>query len=249
MRIVIGILGLIWKLYFFVIFTLTAIVMYPLITPLLTTTEKKKKAFKRFVLWSRILRYCTFYFIKVERREELPKGPFIILANHISYLDIFLMYSIFPHTPFLFLGKSELLSYPLLKTYFKKFNIPVDRKSRIRAARSLDHTRAEAAAGWSIAIFPEGKIPDHEHPKLVPFKMGAFILAKEMEMPIVNMTYLNNHILFSNPEELFGSARPGVSKVVIHPVIKKEEVMASEVKELRDRCFNLINEPLTRNRK
>lgn len=249
MRIITGILGLIWKLYFFVIFVLTALLMYPFITPLLTTTEKKKKAFKRFVLWSRVLRFCTFYFIKVERRGQLPDTPFLILANHISYLDIFLMYSIFPETPFLFLGKSELLHYPLLKTYFKKFNIPVDRSRTIKAARSLDQTREEAAAGWCIAIFPEGKIPDHEHPNLVPFKMGAFRLAKEMEMPIVNVTYLNNHVLFSNPEDLLGPARPGVSRVVIHPAITKEEVIKSEAKELRDRSFNLINEPLLSERK
>ena len=52
------------------------------------------------------------------------------MANHTSYLDIFLMYSILPKYPFVFLGKSEILSYPLIGTFFKDLNVPVDRKDK-----------------------------------------------------------------------------------------------------------------------
>lgn len=245
MRIPLGLVGLVWKLYIAVIFTVTAILMYPLIVPFLTSTKQKKRAFRIFVFWSRLFRVLTFYPIKKIQREELPDSAVIILANHSSYLDIFLMYSILPDKPFLFLGKSDILKYPLIKTYFKRMNIPVFRGNRIKAARSLQQAAEEIKEGWSIVIFPEGGIPDHQQPALGPFKSGAFILAKKMEVPVVNLTFLNNYKLFSDPTLILGPAYPGLSKVIIHPTIAAEEVRQTDARELMNKCYGIINAPLT----
>ena len=102
----------------------------------------------------------------------------------------------------------------------------------------------EMKNGWSIAIFPEGGIPDYDNPKMVPFKTGAFKLAKSLNRPIVSITFVNNYFLFSDPSEILGPARPGISKVVIHDVISAEEVSKSSVEELCDKSFHLINDPL-----
>lgn len=244
MRIVLGIPSLLWKLYIAVIFGVTAIFYYPIIVPFLFSDNKKKKAFRIFVVWSWTVRVFCFYLVKKKKSSTLPDGPYIIVANHASYLDIFLLYSIMSKEPFLFLGKSEILRYPLLKTYFKRMNIPVHRSSAIKSARSLVAAAKESKKGWSLVIFPEGGIPDVNNPKMIPFKEGAFQLAKSLKVPIIPMTFTNNHKLFSDPTQLFGPARPGVSHVYIHPFISAEEVERMSQKELKDKCFAVVNEPL-----
>ncbi|GAB5417308.1 MAG: hypothetical protein Crog4KO_28900 [Crocinitomicaceae bacterium] len=244
MKVLVGVLGLIWKLYIAVVFAVTALVLYPIIRPLLSSDKGRNKAFKVFVFWSRIFRVFCLYGVKKVKNSPLPDGPYIILANHASYLDIFLMYSILPNSPFLFLGKSELLSYPIIKAYFKHMNIPVFRGDRAKAARSLIRASKEAKNGWSIMIFPEGGIPDGQAPKMIRFKNGAFQLAKHLELTIVPITFTNNHKLFSDPTEILGPARPGISKVHIHEAISPETIATMDVTELRNYCFEIINAPI-----
>jgi 1-acyl-sn-glycerol-3-phosphate acyltransferase len=185
-----------------------------------------------------------FVWVIREKKSPIPKGPFMIIANHSSYFDIFLMYSILPHHRFLFLGKSEILSYPLVKTFFKRLNIPVDRNDRRKAAQSFMQARQEIQKGWSLVIFPEGGIPDGITPTMIPFKEGAFKLAKSEKIPIVPITFLDNYHLFSDPGDVFGRAHPGISRVCIHPAITVEEVNSLSEKELSQKAFSIVGEPL-----
>ena len=75
--------------------------------------------------------------MKRVKTSKLPKGPYLVVANHASYLDIFLMFSLLPRSPFLFLGKSEILKYPIIKAYFRRMNIPVFRDNKLKAAKSI----------------------------------------------------------------------------------------------------------------
>ncbi|MEC7005687.1 MAG: lysophospholipid acyltransferase family protein, partial [Bacteroidota bacterium] len=68
------------------------------------------------------------YEIKMESTIPFNK-PYIICPNHKSYLDIVLMYLIIPHD-FAFIGKSELLKWPVVRIFFKRgVDIPVYRDS------------------------------------------------------------------------------------------------------------------------
>lgn len=190
------------------------------------------------------MRIFCLYPVRFKKRSSLPKAPYIIVANHSSYLDIFLMYSILPNSPFLFLGKGEILKYPIIKTYFKGLNIPVHRKDRAKAARSFIMSKEAVAKGWSLVIFPEGGIPDDNNPKMMPFKKGAFRLAKELKVPIIPVTFTNNYQLFSDPTQFLGPARPGFSKVYVHEYISPGTYEEMTESELSDYCFNIINEAL-----
>ena len=158
--------------------------------------------------------------------------------------DIFFMYSLIPKHPFVFLGKSEILSYPIIRTYFKNLNIPVYRKDKSKAGQSLLLAEKAVQQGWSIAIFPEGGIPDDDNPKMIPFKDGAFKLAKSLEIPVVPITFLNNFYLFSDPTLILGPARPGIAHAILHNVVSKEQVQSMTVNELREYCFEVISKPL-----
>lgn len=236
-----GILSLLWKCYVGIIFTVFALALYPLFVIILSNNKWKKISFRLFVFWSWLMRIFCFYRVKKVLDSPLPKGPYILVANHASYLDIFFMYSIFPHHPFLFLGKGEILAYPIIRTYFKGLNIPVHRKDRGKAATSFSLAKKAVHDGWSLVIFPEGGIPDDDNPKMIPFKKGAFKLAKALNIPIVPVSFTNHYKLFSDPFDFFGPARPGISRVYIHPHISSEEVSEMTESALLDECFNRIN--------
>lgn len=177
------------------------------------------------------------------KTSSIPNEPYIVIANHSSYLDIFFMTSVIPNNPLLFLGKSELLNYPILGTYFRKLHIPVFRKDKIKSAKSFIQAKKAVKKGWSLMIFPEGGIPNENLPNMVPFKDGAFKLAKTLNVPIVPITFTNNYILFSDPEHFLRRAHPGISKVYIHSFIDKETVALLSEKELMQKCFDVIQEP------
>jgi 1-acyl-sn-glycerol-3-phosphate acyltransferase len=243
MKVFTGILSLCYKLYVGAIFVTTLILFYPFFFIVLSRKCWRKHSFPLNIAWSYVVRVLTFIHPYKVHKTEVPEGPYMIIANHTSYFDIFLLYSLLPNHRFLFMGKSELLSYPLIKTYFKRLNIPVYRKDRLKAAKAFIQAKQAIAEGWSVVIFPEGGIPD-KCPKMIPFKIGAFKLAKSAGVPIIPITFIDNYHLFSDPEEILGLAHPGISRVHLHPVISKEEVAATSEQELCDKTFDLISAPL-----
>lgn len=142
------------------------------------------------------------------------------------------------------MGKSEILSYPLMKTFFKKLNIPVHRNDRMKAAKSFIQAKNAIKEGWSIVIFPEGGIPDHDLPQMVEFKSGAFKLSKSSNIPIVPITFLDHYHMFSDPDQVLGYAHPGISRIYMHDVISVEQQKGMSEAELSDYVFNTLAAPL-----
>jgi len=139
------------------------------------------------------------------------------------------------------MGKSELLSYPIIKTYFKNLNIPVDRSNKVRAGQAFIKAKQALEEGFSLVIFPEGGIPHKNAPELGNFKDGAFLLAEKTGVPLIPIAFLNHHKLFSDPGDFFGSARPGVSRVSVHDPVYVE---VGHVAETRKLCRDLIQSSL-----
>ena len=244
MKILYSILYLLYKIYACILLVVTAILFFPS----LAITSKKEKYFhhthKLFVWWSRIYMFLIGWRLHVKQSQTLPDGPYIIVANHASYADIFVTPALFHKLPHIFLGKSEILTYPLVKHYFRKYHVPVFRDNKLKAAKSLIHARKKLEQGWSLIIFPEGGIPDNIRPTMIPFKDGAFKLAKDMNIPILPVTFQNNYKLFTDPTDIFGSCTPGISKVIFHPIIDQKELAEKTVEEIKDKAFKLINDSL-----
>ena len=198
-----------------------------------------------FRCWSTLFRLFCFYRLKIYNANEKLKGPYIIVANHTSYLDIFLMYSILPYHEFKFLGKSEILSYPIVSTYFKAMNVPVYRQNKSKAAIAYLGATKAIEEGYSLAIFPEATFPTENLPKMLPFKNGAFKIAKTLNVPLLPLTFENNFLLFSDLAEWFGPARPGTSIVHIHKLIDLKEISEHSIEELNMKCHDIISKPLS----
>ena len=235
--------ALIYRYYIYTVFFITLLFFYFPLLPFLTTEHRKKASYPIFVWWGYLFRFLIG--VRIQKNHfSTPEGPFIIVANHTSYLDIFLMYSLFPKHPLLFLGKAELLNYPLIGTFFRKLHIPVFRGEGRKAAQSYIQSLRSIDNGWCLVIFPEGGIPDEGCPHLAPFKEGAFKIAKSKQVPIVPITFLNNYELFEDPIHFWGKARPGTAKVVVHPIIPIETIKELSLQELTNHTREVIRSKL-----
>jgi len=117
-----------------------------------------------------------------------PEGhSMIIIANHSSYIDVMLMLRM-RKTPFVFVGKKEIVKIPIFGYLYKRAAIMVDRSSAKSRFEVYERARKVIDKGYSICIFPEKEYTD-ESILLNPFKRGAFKLAIEHQLPIFPMVF------------------------------------------------------------
>lgn len=92
-------------------------------------------------------------------------GNVLIVANHASWLDIFVINAIQPSR---FVAKADLAHWPLVGRLIAGVGTLFIERGRGRDAHRISrHLRAALAAGDVIAIFPEGKTGDGR--VLLPF--------------------------------------------------------------------------------
>ena len=114
--------------------------------------------------------------------EHLPPGPCILIANHASYLDAYILLAALPR-PFHFVAKRELLSNPWVgKPLARIGTLFVERFDWQRSATEAAEIVTAAQNGKSLAFFPEGTFT--RMPGLLPFRMGAFVAAAQAGTPV-----------------------------------------------------------------
>jgi 1-acyl-sn-glycerol-3-phosphate acyltransferase len=121
---------------------------------------------------------------KVAGREHVPYGrAAVYCANHQSNVDPPVIFdAVHPRLHILY--KAELESIPILARAFHYGGfIPIDRRNKEAALRSIEEGAASIRAGNSFLIFPEGTRSRTE--EMLPFKKGGFIMAIKARAPIV----------------------------------------------------------------
>ena len=107
--------------------------------------------------WSNILLFLVG--LQVDRTKiesELPPSPFVVVANHISWLDIFVLLSIFPVS---FIAKVEIRKWFVLgKLVALAGTIFIDRNNK-KSLKDVAEKMSKGSIGErsSYAFFPEGK--------------------------------------------------------------------------------------------
>jgi 1-acyl-sn-glycerol-3-phosphate acyltransferase len=121
---------------------------------------------------------------RVSGREHVPVNRAVVFcSNHQSNVDPPVLFeALHPRTHILY--KAELNALPLLARAFKVGGfIPVDRRNKEAAMRSIEAGAASIRSGNSFLIFPEGT--RSKTAALLPFKKGGFIMAIKGQAPIV----------------------------------------------------------------
>lgn len=221
---------------------LSLTILYPFFRLFLSREKWFRHSFTLMRIWANYLIYAHGLRYKLIKESSLPPPPYIICANHTSYLDIVLSYCIFPDY-FVFMGKQELSKAPLFNIFFKKMNILVDRKSVTGSHRAFLRAAEDIDKGHSVAIFPEGTI-SKQAPKLLPFKNGPFKLAIDKQIPIVPVTFIDNWSLLEDAPFLKARSKPGKATVVVHKFIDTKGKTQQDLLSLKEAIYNIIEAPL-----
>lgn len=122
--------------------------------------------------------------LKVSGLENIERGKtYIIMANHLSYLDIPSMFRALPLDLY-FIAKKELKKTPFLGWYMMAVGmIFIDRKDPRKAQQSLKDAAEYIQGGKNVLIFPEGTISVSG--ETMKFKKGGFHLALESGVEIL----------------------------------------------------------------
>jgi 1-acyl-sn-glycerol-3-phosphate acyltransferase len=192
------------------------------------------------VVWSRLNGILTPMIVKVHGRENIDKKiSYVIISNHQSIYDIFLVYG-WLGIDIKWVMKKELAKIPGLGFGSKKVgHIFLDRSNSRVALESLNNAKRLLVNGTSVVIFPEGTrsttgIPGN-------FKKGAFKLAIDLGLPILPISIIGTrNVLPTGTIDL----RPGKVRMIIHKPIDITLYREDKLKELMDEAKRIIEVPL-----
>ena len=137
--------------------------------------------------WSWIITRVFLLPVKVEGRENIEHGhSYVFVANHQGAFDIFLIYG-FLRRNFKWMMKHQLKKIPFVGYACKKSHqIFVDKRGPSKIRQTYDNARKTLSSGMSVVVFPEGARSFTGH--MGTFKKGAFMLADELQLPVVPLT-------------------------------------------------------------
>ncbi len=121
--------------------------------------------------------------LRVVGREHLPwRGPAVIVANHLSLIDILVLHALY--RPFKWVSKAANFKLPFLGWNMQLNGyVPVTRGSAESVRVMMANCRALLEAGNPLLFFPEGT--RSATGELQAFKDGAFQLAIEAGVPVI----------------------------------------------------------------
>ncbi len=147
------------------------------------TNEKRERTF--WYTLARIVFRVLFWVcpLKFHHEERLDRrAPFIVIANHLSWLDPMAIALICRRYEIRFMGKKELASSKIAGYFMQKLHmISVDRHaSDIQAMRACTKVLRE---GRVLGMFPEGT--RHQKEMMSEVESGVALLALRSQAPLV----------------------------------------------------------------
>jgi 1-acyl-sn-glycerol-3-phosphate acyltransferase len=135
--------------------------------------------------------------------------PYVLMANHQSYLDVLALYTALPRC-FGIVAKKGLFGVPLFGGVMRALGcVPVDRTKRAEAMRVMRETAEEVRRNErTIAIFPEGTRGSGEC--IGKLKKGPFHLAELAKLPTLPIGIRGTAALMPRANT---GIRPGVVEV------------------------------------
>ncbi|HEU0012052.1 MAG TPA: lysophospholipid acyltransferase family protein, partial [Longimicrobium sp.] len=148
----------------------------------------------------------------------VPGEPFVLVANHISWFDIFAI-AVLLEVDFHFVAKKELEKIPVFgRAWRVAGHISIDRSNRERAVESLRRAGEQMRREKSVVvIFAEGTRA--RNGRLQPFKKGAFVLGAQTGIPLIPTVVANSYNIM-RPDTFI--VRPATIHVYFEPPIPSE---------------------------
>ena len=195
--------------------------------------------------WGRWVLKLGFVRCRVFGVEKLdPARPYVIAANHASYMDTPAVISSLP-LQFRFFAKKGLFSIPFLGWHLRHAgHIPVVRDDPRASIKSMSEgARLIAQQNVSMLLFPEGGRTERG---LRPFKEGAAYLAIKAGIPAVPVALVGTREALPMHS---GVIRPGPVEIHIGDPIPTDGMTLRDRGELnqmlQDRVSEMTGQPVS----
>lgn len=138
--------------------------------------------------------------VHISGKEILPKESFLLVGNHVSFMDPVITMGELRSYRMGFVGASNaIFKFPIVNNILHKcFSLPINRESARDGVKMVNEAaeiiKSQAA---SIGIYPEGR-RNLEEDGLLPFKNGAFKIAQKAKCPIVVAVIKNTDMINKN---------------------------------------------------
>ena len=189
-------------------------------------------------VWSwRVSRFAARLFLRmagivitVRGLANLQAGtPRVLAANHSSFLDGLIVIAALPG-PISFVAKRELRENPISRIYLTRLGCEfVERFDIQQGAEGMKKLLLALHHGHSLFIFPEGTF--RRMPGLLPFHMGAFLVAAQAEAELIPVSICGTRSIL-HPDHWF--PRRGRVTLTVGAPLREQENDWSAAIRLRD---------------
>ena len=196
-----------WSIWAWIALALTIIVITPMVAIIRLVTApfdagayQAGRMFRRIgVVHERLNPLWSF--TVTGRVPDDPRRPYVVAANHESFVDILLLC----HVPMemKWISKSDFFRYPFVGWCMRMVDdIRLDRSDAKSAIKVLDAAEDRLAKRVSVMIFPEGtRSPDGQ---LQEFKTGAARIAIKSGAPILPVAVIGTRDALIKHDWRFG---------------------------------------------
>lgn len=194
-------------------------------------------------IWSHIVCGILLLPVKVEGRENLKKGQsYIFVANHQGALDIFMIYG-FLGRNFKWMMKKELRKMPLIGIACDKaHHIFVDKSGPKKIEETIEKARTTLKDGISLVVFPEGTRTYTGAPGR--FKKGAFLLADELQLPVVPITISGSFEALPRTKGMVNFVERHTLRLMIHKPIPPQGKGTNDIQATMQMSYQTICDSL-----
>jgi len=216
--------------YWWVVLGAIGVVLWPLV--LLLPKRRWRHIVTRGA--ARLVLRLTGIPLRIEG-AALPSGAVMIVSNHTSYLDG-LVLSAALDRELTFIAKQELEHQLIAGPFLKRLGtIFVHRLDPREGAKDTETILSAAREGATLVTMPEGTFS--RMPGLLPFRLGAFLVATKASMPVAPVTIRGTRMVLRSDQWL---PRQGEISVHIADPIRADGSDFGAAARLRDRCRDII---------
>lgn len=191
--------------------------------------------------WSKVICRLAFCKINVLTNSKLqPNKSYVFVANHQGAFDIFLTYGYLGHN-IKWVQKQGLRKIPFVGLASEiAGHVFVDSSSNKSMTQTIDKAEQEIQKGTSMVIFPEGART--ETGKMGRFKKGAYIIATQMQLPIVPITLNGPFDILKIHSKAMHFGKP--LEIIIHDPIPTTGLTEESILELINESRSTIESAL-----
>lgn len=236
-------LSFLWRCWFVILATITTLsIGFFLVFPFTFREKDFSKAYYFERCWALVIFYgAGLKLKKIEFPQTETSHPYVIISNHTSMMDIMVML-ILNKKPMVFVGKKELLNFPIFGMIFSKMNIVVDRNNPNSRSQVIRASVKNINLKRSICIFPEGGVPDKSI-VLDKFLDGPFAIAIINKVPLITVAICGLKEIL--PYGYF-SGKPGTVEVHFKQSLETSRLNKSHIPEIKETCYDLVFQQLKR---